>query len=174
MGKKEPIYQFDLSKPYIVGKNKLIFVLYIAFFAFSANRWFLEKNEGAALFALAFLTLAIVFYWNRKNLIQINTESITGKNIGTIYWKEISYCDYIIRRSWSLNIVMKDGRCHEINLDEYDFNAKRLAAAINCYAGCKMFNPVPLDNKTKLIITLIGLATVASILCISILLKDVN
>lgn len=160
MKKKNQEYQFDFSKPYIIYRNKIWYIIYISFFLFFTYQGLSTGNSAFWGMSSILLILLIMSFRHRNKVIQINNVGITADDIGTITWEQIHHCFYSSgigkNPEYWLNIKMKDSSLRRVTLNDYSYNSKKLSAAINFYSKRNLFGRTDQDNKAEMKSLLIG------------------
>ncbi|WP_148372379.1 hypothetical protein [Bacteroides bouchesdurhonensis] len=171
-------YQFDLSKPYFIHRSKAMSIIYAILSFLLLITGLFNRQESIILIGILPLIIAFCNIHHKNKTIQINDRGIIADEIGLIEWNNIQHCFYSSGigknpRFW-LNIKMKDGNTRTLTLNNYSYDERKLAVAINFYSGMKIFDQTKQDNKEELKGLLIGFLCIFVVFLLIILLLSIH
>lgn len=174
-------YQFDTSQPYVLhtsNKGSFYYLLFAALFFICG---LLEPNFG-----MLFIILSIVLAYyglneqRKKDMpLQIDCNGITPFEEKTILWQNISRCYYHTTglnayHTYYLIVVTKGSDTIQIRLNDFSYNGKELADAIDSYAGRKIFGQTKEDQIKEIKGLLIALVCVIAFVSFIILMLSLS
>lgn len=174
-------YQFDTSQPYILHTSSKGSFYYLLFAAILFVCGLLEPNFGM-LFIIVSIVLAYYGLNERRKKdtpLQIDRNGITPFEEKTILWQNINRCYYQITglnayHTCYLIVITKGSDTIQIRLNDYSYNGKELADAIDSYAGRKIFGQTKEDQKKEIKALLIALVCVIAFSSFIILMLSLS
>lgn len=172
-------YQFDLSHPYFLHRSKddSYFLFFLAILFFIGGLLSIEGSLFYIILSVSLSFIGINKLKRKDKIMQIDKQGITTSTEGTILWRQVKRCfcqSMSCSGSWNpvcyLRIILKNNETISIKLNDYAYNGKELSAAIDLYAGRKLFGKTDEDIKSELKTLLITLAFVLVFLSLIILL----
>ena len=158
--------QFDISTPYILHRSKAR-VFWSFGFAVLLFVCGLMTNESSMLCIILAIIIALVginALTKKDEPLQIDQQGITAPEREIIHWEHINRCFYKStpgkNPSYYLKIIFINNETTSIYLNDYSFDGKKLAAAIDFYSGRKLFGQTEQDQKKELKFLLIVLTAI--------------
>lgn len=165
-------YQFDISQPYILHRSKTKSYFWFCVAAIGLIGGLLSRD-----FIMLGIILSVVFMFigfnglkKKDKMMRIDQRGITPFGENTILWRQINRCFYettSAAEAWNveyyLKIILKNKDSISICLNDYSYDGKKLGAAIDFYAGRKLFGQTKRDQKEELKDLLISFIVVVAI-----------
>lgn len=174
-------YQFDTSQPYVLHINNQVSRSYLLYAALSFILGLVLPNAGMLLIILSIVLVYLAINKRRKKdkPIQIDRNGITPFEEKTILWHNISRCYYHTTglnayHTYYLIVVTKGSDTIQIRLNDYSYNGKELADAIDSYAGRKIFGQTKEDQIKEIKGLLIALVCVIAFVSFIILMLSLS
>lgn len=158
--------QFDVCKPYILHRSKAraYWCLGFSILLFVCELMTNESNMPCIILAVIIALVGINALTKKDEPLQIDQQGITAPKREIILWEHIDRCFYVSspgkNPSYYLRIIFINDEITSIYLNDYSFDGKKFAAAIDFYSGRKLFGQTKQDQKEELKGLLILLAVI--------------